>query len=172
MTRDIYETDYYRFVFLKVNNLCHIVIFYFRKGTKGLLPVRWMSPESLKDGVFTSSSDVFSFGVVLWEMATLASQPYQGLSNDQVLRYVIEGGVMERPENCPDKLYEMMRRCWQHRPSARPTFMEIIEMLLDEVNQNFKNIAFYFTKEGQDALHQQRQCLYCEYKSFRLFCHL
>lgn len=70
MTRDIYETDYYR------------------KGTKGLLPVRWMAPESLKDGVFTSSSDVWSYGVVLWEMATLASQPYQGLSNDQVLRYV------------------------------------------------------------------------------------
>lgn len=59
MTRDIYETDYYR------------------KGTKGLLPVRWMSPESLKDGVFTSSSDVFSYGVVLWEISTLASQPYQ-----------------------------------------------------------------------------------------------
>lgn len=59
LTRDIYETDYYR------------------KGTKGLLPVRWMSPESLKDGVFTSASDVFSFGIVLWEMATLASQPYQ-----------------------------------------------------------------------------------------------
>lgn len=59
MTRDIYETDYYR------------------KGTKGLLPVRWMAPESLKDGIFTNSSDVFSYGVVLWEMSTLASQPYQ-----------------------------------------------------------------------------------------------
>lgn len=59
MTRDIYETDYYR------------------KGTKGLLPVRWMAPESLKDGVFTSSSDVFSYGIVLWEIATGASQPYQ-----------------------------------------------------------------------------------------------
>ena len=51
-----------------------------RKGTKGLLPVRWMAPESLKDGVFSSSSDVFSYGVVVWEMATLASQPYQVLS--------------------------------------------------------------------------------------------
>lgn len=71
MTRDIYETDYYR------------------KGSRGLLPVRWMSPESLKDGVFSSSSDAFSYGVVLWEMATLASQPYQGLSNEQVLRLII-----------------------------------------------------------------------------------
>ena len=59
MTRDIYETDYYR------------------KGGKGLLPVRWMAPESLRDGVFTSQCDVWSYGVVLWEMATLASQPYQ-----------------------------------------------------------------------------------------------
>jgi len=66
MTRDIYETDYYR------------------KGSKGLLPVRWMAPESLKDGVFTTYSDVWSYGVVLWEMVTLASQPYQGLANDQV----------------------------------------------------------------------------------------
>lgn len=64
---------------------------------------------------------------------------------------------MERPENCPDKLYELMRRCWQHRPSARPTFMEIIETLLDDVNQNFRNIAFFFSKEAQEQLHQQRQ---------------
>lgn len=66
MTRDIYERDYYR------------------KGSKGLLPVRWMAPESLKDGVFSSYSDVWSYGVVLWEMVTFASQPYQGLSNEQV----------------------------------------------------------------------------------------
>ncbi|NXI48635.1 IGF1R factor, partial [Rynchops niger] len=67
MTRDIYETDYYR------------------KGGKGLLPVRWMSPEALKDGIFNTQSDVWSFGVVLWEIATLAEQPYQGMSNEQVL---------------------------------------------------------------------------------------
>jgi serine/threonine protein kinase len=66
MTRDIYETDYYR------------------KGNKGLLPVRWMAPESLHDGIFSSSSDVWSYGVVLWEMATYAEQPYQGQSNEQV----------------------------------------------------------------------------------------
>ncbi|KAK2917886.1 hypothetical protein Q8A73_004632 [Channa argus] len=86
MTRDIYETDYYR------------------KGGKGLLPVRWMSPESLKDGVFTTMSDVWSFGVVLWEIATLAEQPYQGMSNEQVLRFVMEGGLLDKPDNCPDML--------------------------------------------------------------------
>lgn len=130
MTRDIYETDYYR------------------KGTKGLLPVRWMAPESLKDGVFTSSSDVWSYGVVLWEMATLASQPYQGLSNDQVLRYVIDGGVMERPENCPDKLYTLMKRCWQHKPSARPSFLELCAMLLEDACNGFAQVSFYHSAAG------------------------
>lgn len=62
MARDVYENDYYR------------------KGNKGLFPVRWMAPESLADGVFTSQSDVWSFGIVLWEIATLAEQPYQVFS--------------------------------------------------------------------------------------------
>lgn len=139
MTRDIYETDYYR------------------KGTKGFLPVRWMAPESLKDGVFSSSSDVFSYGVVLWEMATLASQPYQGLTNDQVLRYVIDGGVMERPENCPDKLYDLMRRCWQHRPTARPTFLDIIQMLLPDAHERFPALSFFHSPEAHDIAPLQHQ---------------
>lgn len=130
MTRDIYETDYYR------------------KGSKGLLPVRWMAPESLKDGVFTSSSDVWSYGVVLWEMATLASQPYQGLSNDQVLRYVIDGGVMERPENCPDKLYELMRLCWEYSPNERPAFVDLVYMLLPDISESFAKVSFYHSPEG------------------------
>ena len=133
MTRDIYETDYYR------------------KGTKGLLPVRWMAPESLKDGVFTSNSDVWSYGVVLWEMATLASQPYQGLSNDQVLRYVIDGGVMERPENCPDKLYTLMRCCWQHKPSSRPSFLRLCTLLLEDASTSFAQVSFYHSAAGIEA---------------------
>lgn len=119
LTRDVYETDYYR------------------KGGIALLPVRWMAPESLQDGVYTSQSDVWSFGVVLWEMVTLASQPYQGLSNEQVLKYVIDGGVMERPEGCPDRLYALMESCWQNIARRRPTFIEIIENLLPDVSLIF-----------------------------------
>lgn len=76
----------------------------------------------------------------------------QGLSNDQVLRYVIDGGVMERPDNCPEKLYTMMCRCWQHRPSARPTFMQIVSMLLDEAHSQFRDISFYHSPSGQELL--------------------
>ncbi|KAL6080802.1 hypothetical protein STEG23_023811 [Scotinomys teguina] len=94
MTRDVYETDYYR------------------KGGKGLLPVRWMAPESLKDGIFTTHSDVWSFGVVLWEIVTLAEQPYQGLSNEQVLKFVMDGGILEELEGCPRQLLGLQTR-WQ-----------------------------------------------------------
>lgn len=133
MARDIYETDYYR------------------KGSKGLLPVRWMAPESLKDGVFTSSSDVWSYGVVLWEMATLASQPYQGLSNDEVLRYVIDCGVMQKPDNCPDKLYSLMTKCWQYKPASRPTFLQLCAELLDDASKDFAQISFYHSAAGVEA---------------------
>lgn len=133
MTRDIYETDYYR------------------KGTKGLLPVRWMAPESLKDGVFSSSSDVWSYGVVLWEMATLASQPYQGRSNEEVLRYVIGGGIMERPENCPDKLYTLMMYCWNHKYAKRPSFLELCSVLLEDANAQFAKVSFYHSAAGLEA---------------------
>ncbi|CAG4978004.1 unnamed protein product [Parnassius apollo] len=138
MTRDIYETDYYR------------------KGTKGLLPVRWMSPESLKDGVFSSNSDVWSYGVVLWEMATLAMQPYQGLSNEQVVRYVVEGGVMERPEHCPDRLYELMRACWSHRAAARPSFLQLVADLAPSAQPYFRHRSFFHSPQGQEMYALQR----------------
>ncbi|XP_064422051.1 insulin-like growth factor 1a receptor [Latimeria chalumnae] len=131
MTRDIYETDYYR------------------KGGKGLLPVRWMSPESLKDGVFTTHSDVWSFGVVLWEIATLAEQPYQGMSNEQVLRFVMEGGLLEKPDNCPDMLFELMRLCWQYNPKMRPSFLEIISSIKDELDPAFKEVSFFYSEENK-----------------------
>ncbi|KAF5294238.1 hypothetical protein FQR65_LT10824 [Abscondita terminalis] len=132
MTRDIYETDYYR------------------KETRGLMPVRWMSPESLADGVFTTDSDVWSYGVVLWEMATLAEQPYQGLANEQVLQFVIAQGTLERPQECPDLLYEIMDACWKWRPNHRPLFKDIVEKLEPNVGQNFRLVSFYHSLDGED----------------------
>lgn len=131
MTRDIYETDYYR------------------KGGKGLLPVRWMSPESLKDGVFTASSDMWSFGVVLWEITSLAEQPYQGLSNEQVLKFVMDGGYLDPPDNCPERLTDLMRMCWQFNPKMRPTFLEIVNLLKDDLHPSFPEVSFFYSEENK-----------------------
>ncbi|KFO24877.1 Insulin receptor-related protein [Fukomys damarensis] len=131
MTRDVYETDYYR------------------KGGKGLLPVRWMAPESLKDGIFTTHSDVWSFGVVLWEIVTLAEQPYQGLSNEQVLKFVLDGGVLEDLEDCPLQLQELMSSCWQQNPRLRPTFTHILDSIQDELRPSFRLLSFYYSPECQ-----------------------
>uniref|UniRef100_H2YE93 Tyrosine-protein kinase receptor n=1 Tax=Ciona savignyi TaxID=51511 RepID=H2YE93_CIOSA len=126
LTRDVYETDYYRI------------------DSRGILPVRWMAPESLKDGVFDSRSDVWSYGVVLWEIATLAEQPYQGQQHDQVTRFVIDGGYMEKPKDCPKKLYDMMLMCWHYSPSMRPTFTEIVASLAQDLNDHFKQVSFFY----------------------------
>ncbi|XP_063741563.1 insulin receptor a [Eleginops maclovinus] len=131
MTRDIYETDYYR------------------KGGKGLLPVRWMAPESLKDGVFTANSDCWSFGVVLWEISTLAEQPYQGLSNEQVLKFVMDGGYLDRPDNCADRIHNLMQMCWQYNPKMRPAFQEIIEMLREDLHPSFQELSFFYSEENK-----------------------
>ncbi|XP_062453725.1 insulin receptor-related protein [Rhea pennata] len=131
MTRDIYETDYYR------------------KGGKGLLPVRWMSPEALKDGIFNTHSDVWSFGVVLWEIATLAEQPYQGMSNEQVLHFVMDNGVLERPENCPDQLHELMCLCWQQNPRQRPSFVQLLERIKDHMAPAFRTLSFFYSPQNR-----------------------
>ncbi|XP_009904369.2 proto-oncogene tyrosine-protein kinase ROS [Dryobates pubescens] len=111
LARDIYKNDYYR------------------KRGEGLLPVRWMAPESLIDGVFTSSSDVWSFGVLLWETLTLGQQPYPGFSNTEVVHHVRSGGRLESPNNCPDDLCDLMKRCWAQEPHSRPTFSSIQDKL-------------------------------------------
>jgi len=137
MARDVYETEYYR------------------KEGRGFLPVRWMAPESIRDGKFTSQSDVWSYGVVLWEMATLAEVPYQGFANEQVMSYVKEGKKMPRPENCPDRLYDMMCECWESQPSSRPTFLDICRKLLNDASEEFSRSSFYLSSDGQEAVLNQ-----------------
>ncbi|XP_029819944.1 insulin receptor-related protein-like [Manacus vitellinus] len=113
MTRDIYETDYYR------------------KGGKGLLPVRWMSPEALKDGIFntqsdfTTESDIWSFGVVLWEIFTYGKQPWYQLSNTEAIECITQGRELERPRTCPSEVYAIMQSCWHREPQQRRPIKEI-----------------------------------------------
>ena len=95
MTRPMFESDYYRFsrrYGYLINSIIHFHWIY-----RGMLPVRWMSPESLADGIFTPMSDIWSYGVLLYEIITFGSFPFQGLSNNQVLENVKNGQTLTQP---------------------------------------------------------------------------
>ncbi|VDO30198.1 unnamed protein product [Onchocerca flexuosa] len=113
MARDIYYHEYYK------------------PAGRRLMPVRWMAPESLMDGKFTMKSDVWSYGIVIYEMLTLAQQPYLGLANESVFDYIgVKKKILTRPTGCPDFWYELMEQCWKYDPRERPTFAQIVRILL------------------------------------------
>lgn len=74
---------------------------YYRKGGRTLLPVKWMPPEALLEGLFTSKTDSWSFGVLLWEIFSLGYMPYPGHTNQEVLDFIATGNRMDPPRNCP-----------------------------------------------------------------------
>ncbi|KAI6056107.1 ALK tyrosine kinase receptor isoform X2 [Marmota monax] len=111
MARDIYRASYYR------------------KGGCAMLPVKWMPPEAFMEGIFTSKTDTWSFGVLLWEIFSLGYMPYPSKSNQEVLEFVTSGGRMDPPKNCPGPVYRIMTQCWQHQPEDRPNFAIILERI-------------------------------------------
>ncbi|CAK9820474.1 Tyrosine-protein kinase transmembrane receptor Ror [Anthophora plagiata] len=111
MSRDVYTCDYYKI------------------GGSRLLPVRWMSPESVMYGRFTLESDVWSFGVVLWEVYSFGKQPYYGHNNEEVVKLIFQGIMLIPPEGCPPFVCQLMRECWKTDPKDRITFPEILERL-------------------------------------------
>ncbi|CAG9858272.1 unnamed protein product [Phyllotreta striolata] len=121
LARDVYKNDYYR------------------KEGEALLPVRWMAPESLTDGFFTSQSDVWSFGVLLWEIMTLGQQPYPARTNTEVLHYVRRGGRLGKPVDCPEELHNLLLKCWEFDPEKRPTFKYCFEVLEALHRQTLRN---------------------------------
>ncbi|KAG7278019.1 hypothetical protein CRUP_006184 [Coryphaenoides rupestris] len=106
LARDIHHIDYYK------------------KTTNGRLPVKWMAPEALFDRIYTHQSDVWSFGVLLWEIFTLGGSPYPGVPVEELFKLLKEGHRMDKPST-----YMMMRDCWHAVPSHRPTFKQLVEDL-------------------------------------------
>ncbi|XP_021942304.1 tyrosine-protein kinase transmembrane receptor Ror-like isoform X2 [Zootermopsis nevadensis] len=111
MSRDVYTCDYYKI------------------GGSRLLPVRWMSPESVMYGRFTLESDVWSYGVVLWEIYSLGKQPYYGQSNEEVVKLILQGIMLIPPEDCPQVIWDLMRSCWKTEPRDRIRFGDIYARL-------------------------------------------
>ncbi|XP_072049437.1 tyrosine kinase receptor Cad96Ca-like isoform X3 [Amphiura filiformis] len=103
--------------------------------SRGRVPLRWLALESLLLNVYSSKSDVWSYGVLLWELVTIGSQPYPGMTNGQVISELKKGYRLPKPEHCSEEIYDIMRKCWQENPDERPTFMQIqkeVEHMLED----------------------------------------
>ncbi|XP_070196549.1 tyrosine-protein kinase transmembrane receptor Ror2-like [Littorina saxatilis] len=102
---------------------------YYRGSEHDAIPIRWMPLESILYNKFSTQSDVWSFGVVLWEIFSFALQPYYGLTHDEVVRYIKEGKVLAQPDRTPQQMYELMKQCWHRRPASRPAFNNLHKTL-------------------------------------------
>ncbi|XP_016098770.1 fibroblast growth factor receptor 1-A-like [Sinocyclocheilus grahami] len=152
LARDIHHIDYYK------------------KTTNGRLPVKWMAPEALFDRIYTHQCDVWSFGVLLWEIFTLGGSPYPGVPVEELFKLLKEGHRMDRPSTCTHELYMMMRDCWHAVPSQRPTFKQLVEDLdrtlsmtsnqeyldlsvsLDQFSPNFPDTRSSTCSSGEDSV--------------------
>uniref|UniRef100_A0A1B6D3T2 non-specific protein-tyrosine kinase n=1 Tax=Clastoptera arizonana TaxID=38151 RepID=A0A1B6D3T2_9HEMI len=109
------------------------------KASKGKLPIKWMAPESINFRRFTTASDVWMFGVCMWEILMLGVKPFMGVKNNDVIGKLDNGERLALPANCPPRLYSLMSQCWAYEPSKRPTFKDIKEslneILLEERHQ-------------------------------------
>ncbi|XP_027139100.1 hepatocyte growth factor receptor isoform X2 [Larimichthys crocea] len=110
LARDVYDKEYY-----SVHN---------KSGVK--LPVKWMALESLQTHKFTTKSDVWSFGVLLWELMTRGAPPYSDVNSFDITVFLLQGRRLLQPEFCPDALYTVMIECWHPKPERRPSFSELV----------------------------------------------
>ncbi|KAM4591105.1 tyrosine-protein kinase Mer [Odontesthes bonariensis] len=102
---------------------------YYRQGRIAKMPVKWIAVESLADRVFTVKSDVWAFGVTMWEIATRGMTPYPGVQNHEIYDHLVEGHRLKQPPDCLDELYEIMYSCWRADPLDRSLFPHLREML-------------------------------------------
>ncbi|XP_069345146.1 inactive tyrosine-protein kinase 7 isoform X3 [Eulemur rufifrons] len=113
LSKDVYNSEYYHF-------------------RQAWVPLRWMSPEAILEGDFSTKSDVWAFGVLMWEVFTHGEMPHDGQADDEVLADLQAGKArLPQPEGCPSKLYRLMQRCWALSPKDRPSFSEIANTLGD-----------------------------------------
>lgn len=111
LSRNIYSADYYK------------------ANENDAIPIRWMPPESIFYNRYTTESDVWAYGVLLWEIFSYGLQPYYGMAHEEVICYVRDGNILSCPENCPLELYNLMRLCWSELPADRPSFTSIHRIL-------------------------------------------
>lgn len=102
---------------------------YYKGDENDAIPIRWMPLESILYNKYTVESDIWAFGVCLWEIFSFAMQPYFGMTHEEVVKFVKEGNMLSCPENTPLVIYNLMSQCWNQKPQERPSFMFIQQTL-------------------------------------------
>ncbi|XP_054922461.1 hepatocyte growth factor receptor-like [Dermacentor andersoni] len=121
LSRDVYEQDYYS-----------------EDRMKKKLPVRWMAPESLEKGVYNHKTDVWSYGVLLWELLTRGVTPYPDVPNWDIVKFLKQGRRLEQPSFCPSEIYTVMLKCWQDDTNRRPSFARLANLITDIISSLVK----------------------------------
>ncbi|XP_074068753.1 macrophage colony-stimulating factor 1 receptor [Macrotis lagotis] len=128
------------------------------------LPVKWMAPESIFDCVYTVQSDVWSYGILLWEIFSLGLSPYPGiLVNSKFYKLVKEGYQMAQPDFSPPNIYSIMQACWDLEPTRRPTFQQICSFLQEAMDatskkQDYANLPSSGSSEEEDSVSEPLDC--------------
>uniref|UniRef100_A0A3Q1ALK0 Platelet-derived growth factor receptor alpha n=1 Tax=Amphiprion ocellaris TaxID=80972 RepID=A0A3Q1ALK0_AMPOC len=129
---------------------------YVSKGST-FLPVKWMAPESIFDNLYTTLSDVWSYGILLWEIFSLGGTPYPGMVVDSSFYNKIKSGYrMSKPEHAPHDVYEMMMKCWNSEPEKRPSFLGLSEnvasLLPSSYKRHYEKVNHEFLKSDHPAV--------------------
>ncbi|XP_057377778.1 mast/stem cell growth factor receptor kita-like isoform X2 [Daphnia carinata] len=127
---------------------------YEKKG-QGLMPVKWMAIESLTDRIFSSQSDVWSYGVLLWEMFSLGKIPYPGMDVAHILlKEILRGYRMDKPNFAPNFIADIMANCWNMEPKGRPTFNQMEEIICNHmesvVSSSYLNMNEPYVKLNEE----------------------
>uniref|UniRef100_A0AAX7W5X8 receptor protein-tyrosine kinase n=1 Tax=Astatotilapia calliptera TaxID=8154 RepID=A0AAX7W5X8_ASTCA len=131
---------------------------YVSKGST-FLPVKWMAPESIFDNLYTTLSDVWSYGILLWEIFSLGGTPYPGMVVDSSFYNKIKSGYrMSKPEHAPHDVYEMMMKCWNSEPEKRPSFLGLSETVASLLPSSYKRVSLLVTSYSLRALWKLNTC--------------
>ncbi|CAD5225117.1 unnamed protein product [Bursaphelenchus okinawaensis] len=120
------------------------------KSKGGRLPLKWMSPEAIRHYEFTTKSDVWSFGILMFEIITLGGTPYPGVAPEDMLGFLEDGKRMDKPDNCPDTFYEIMTQCWEQSPENRPSFSDVRQLLAKQLETITDEYSYLKLDAGKD----------------------
>ena len=115
-------------------------------------PIKWTAPEGLAYNRFTTKSDVWAFGILLWEIATYGMSPYPGVELTDVYQLLESGYRMECPPGCPSRVYDLMRQCWNWEPGTRPTFLDIHYAMENMFQESSITEGEYYYFLGNDII--------------------